>query len=88
MIKFKFLPVDLRCLLGSENQNHVCAVENIINQFGGLYDNARNLLFFVCERVLDLNNIGNLNVQSLKNLEPEERLKKYRMLTKCHATWH
>lgn len=64
------------------------SVQLKINQFGGLYDNARKVLFFVRERVLDLNNIGNLNVRSLKNLEPEESLKKYRMLMKCHATPH
>jgi len=66
----------------------IMSVQLRINQFGGLYDNARNLLFFVCERVLDLNNIDNLNVRSLKNLELEESLKKYRMLMKCHTTPH
>ena len=62
----------------------IISVQLRIKQSGGL-----NLPQFVCG-VLDLHNIGvgNLNVQSFKNLEPEESLKKYRMLMKCHATPH
>lgn len=66
----------------------IMSVQLRINQFGGLYDNSRNFPFFVRERVLDLNNFGNLNVRSLKNLEPEESLKKYIMLMKFHLTVH
>ena len=43
---------------------------------------------FVREGVLHNTGLGNLNVQSLKNLEPGESLKKYRMLMKCHAMPH
>ena len=62
----------------------IISVQLRIKQSVGL-----NFPQFVCG-VLDLYNIGldNLNVQSLKNLEPEESLKKYRMLMKCQATPH
>ena len=47
-------------------------VEIISVQLSGLNDNGRNLSHFVREGVLDLHNIGlgNLNVQSLRVLEP------------------
>ena len=53
MIKFKFLPVNVHCLLERESRNHFCAAENC-----GVNNDSRNLPHFVCERVLDLPNTG------------------------------
>ena len=53
MIKFKFSPVNVHCLLERESRNHFCAAENC-----GVNNDSRNLPHFFCERVLDLHNTG------------------------------
>ena len=69
MIKFKGLPVNVRCLFESASQNHVYVAQFYL--CGGLSDNGRNLPV-----ILDLLAKGfwisiimwNLNLQSVQKL--------------------
>ena len=72
------------CIVFLKKKVQIITVQLRIKQSGDLNDNG------VLDLSLDLHKIGlgNLNVQSLKDLEPEASLKKYRMPMKCHATLH
>ena len=81
MIKFKVLPINVRCLFESESRNHVYLR---INQSGGLYDNGRNLQVTLSAKAFWISIVmWNLNVQSAKNFEPVVIL--FRML---YATYY
>ena len=73
------------CIVFLKGKVQIISVQLRIKQSGDLNNN-----YGVLDLSLDLHNIGlgNLNVQSLKDLEPEASLKKYRMPMKCHATPH